>query len=132
MTDKEEQLAHSTGDEEQALAQAPGTSDQTSKQRRAEFIRQASQPFVRRNRSSYKRRASSEKQEPAPSSTQSDQPGRSIPGIDEAEGEDAPDADVDDEGPLLHTRWLRSLDSGKGWESFLVKDSRNLEAAWKK
>ncbi|EST08168.1 hypothetical protein PSEUBRA_002254 [Kalmanozyma brasiliensis GHG001] len=129
MTEIEADVAHSTADEDQA--KASGSSAQRSKERRAEFIRQASQPFVRRSRSSYKRKPSTDKQPSAQSSTDTEQLSRSIDGIDEAESEDAPDADIDDEGPILHTRWLRSQDSGKGWESFLVKDSRILEAAWK-
>lgn len=132
MAKKDEELANSTGDEEQA--QPSGSSEQqSSKQRRAEFIRQASLPFVKRNRSSYRRKSSSEKQPSTQPSAQNDQPGQIIHDIDEAEddNDDAPDVEADDEGPILHTRWLRTLDSGKGWQSFSVKDSRNLESAWK-
>lgn len=124
-----EELANSTGDEEQA--QTAGPSEQSSKQRRAEFIRQASVPFVRRNRSSYRSKSSSEHQHSSQPSTQDDQGAHSIGDIHEAEGEDAADDEADDEGPILHTRWLRTCDSGKAWESFSVKDSRRLESAWK-
>ncbi|SNX86858.1 uncharacterized protein MEPE_05567 [Melanopsichium pennsylvanicum] len=130
MGECKEQLANSTSGDEQA--QASGPPDQSSKQRRAEFIRQASQPLVKRNRSSYK--SKSYNQHSTESSTQEEKSSqfRTINDIHEVEGEDNQDADVDNEGPTLHTRWVRTSDSGKGWESFLVKDSRSLEAAWKK
>ncbi|KAJ9475728.1 putative phospholipase, mitochondrial (putative) [Pseudozyma hubeiensis] len=130
MADKKGDPVNSTGDDEHESSSAP--SEQTSKQRRAEFIRQASLPFVKRNRSSYRRKSSSENQESRQSSTQDDQPEKTIHELDEAGGDDDADAQADDEGPLLHTRWLRTLDSGKGWTSFSVRDSRNLESAWKR
>lgn len=132
MGKNKEELANSTGDDEQGHASGP--SAQSSKQRRAEFIRQASQPLVRRNRSSYRRKSSTDNQHSTQSSTQEEEEpsqSQSIDDIDEVEGEHAADDGADDEGPALHTRWLRTLDSGKGWESFSVKDSRSLEAAWK-
>ncbi|SJX65224.1 uncharacterized protein SRS1_15983 [Sporisorium reilianum f. sp. reilianum] len=131
MGKQREEIATSTADEEQA--QTSGPSEQTSKQRRAEFIRQASVPFVRRNRSSYRSKSSSsDHQHSSQPSTQDEKAGQSIDDIHEAEGEDAPaDGDADDEGPILHTRWLRTSDNGKAWESFSVKDSRRLESAWK-
>ncbi|TKY88375.1 hypothetical protein EX895_002727 [Sporisorium graminicola] len=129
MGKQREEAANSTGDDEQP--QTASASEQTSKQRRAEFIRQASVPFVRRNRSSYRSKSSSsENQHSSQPSTQDELAGQSIDDIHEAEGEDAVDDDVDDEGPLLHTRWLRTCDTGKTWQSFSVKDSRRLEAAW--
>lgn len=127
MGNRHEDLVDSIRDDQQP--NNSGGSEQTSKQRRAEFIRQASLPFVKRNRSSYRSKSSSDNQ----TSTLDDQAGKTIHNIDEAEADDAIDVDQadGDEGPVLHTRWLRTLDSGKGWESFSVKDSRNLESAWK-
>ncbi|KAI3482087.1 hypothetical protein L1887_55218 [Cichorium endivia] len=86
----------STGEDKVKTVKA---SDQSSKQRRADFIRQASQPLTE------------EEHQPD--------------GIAEEEEED------DDQGPALHWRWVRTTESGKGWESFSVRDSRCLESAWK-
>lgn len=132
MVNKEkEDHADSTADDEQGKH---GPCDQTSKQRRAEFIRQASQSLARRSRSSCRRTPSSTQQHSAQSSAQEDQASQSIHDIHEVVGEDVGDveAEEEEEGPALHWCWLRTLDSGKGWESFSVKDSRSLEAAWKK
>ena len=131
MGKNKEELANSTGDDEQGKASGP--SEQSSKQRRAEFIRQASQPFVKRNRSSYRSKSSSDNQHSTQSSTQEvpQSQSQSIDDIHEVEGEDGDSTGTDEEGPILHTRWLRTLDSGKGWESFSVRDSRSLESAWK-
>lgn len=127
MGSKKEELANSTGDEEQGKNVGP--TDQSSKQRRAEFIRQASQPLVRRTTSSNRRQSSTDNKHSTQSSTtQESEASQSVHDIREVEGED----DADDQGPVLHSRWLRTIDSGKGWESFSVKDSRNLEPAWKK
>ncbi|KAJ1021114.1 hypothetical protein NDA16_003900 [Ustilago loliicola] len=132
---KKEELANSTRDEEQG--KNPGPADQSSKQRRAEFIRQASQPLVRRTTSSNRRKSSTDNKHSTQSSTTQDsEASQSVHDIHEVEGEDDADVDeedeVDDQGPVLHSRWLRTIESGKGWESFSVKDSRNLESAWKK
>ena len=136
---KKEDLANSTSDDEQGNNTAPA--DQSSKQRRAEFIRQASQPLVRRTTSNNRRKSSTDNKHSTQSSTtqegeMSQSVSQSVHNINQVEGEDNVDADeeeqIDDQGPVLHSRWLRTIDSGKGWESFPVKDSRNLEAAWNK
>ncbi len=115
----------STGEEDQV--KTVKASDQSSKQRRADFIRQASQPLVKRTRSNT--RSKSRRLHPRPES-------RLLTTFHETEEEHQPDGiaeeeEEDDQGPALHWRWVRTTESGKGWESFSVRDSRCLESAWK-
>lgn len=126
----EKELPNRSADDEHA--QSAGPSEQSSKQRRAEFIRQASLPFVRPTRSNSRRKSSTDDQQSTQAREHEEQQSQTIHDIreDETEHDGLPDADND--GPALHCRWLRTLDSGKGWESFPVKDSRNLESAWKR
>ncbi|KAN0064393.1 hypothetical protein ACQY0O_002591 [Thecaphora frezii] len=35
------------------------------------------------------------------------------------------------QGPPLHTRWIHTLQTAKGWAAFGAKDSRRIEASWR-
>ncbi|GAC77249.1 phosphatidic acid-preferring phospholipase A1 [Moesziomyces antarcticus T-34] len=116
----------STGEEDKV--KTVKASDQSSKQRRADFIRQASQPLVKRTRSNTRSKSSSsppKTREPSSHDIHETEEEHQPDGIAEEEEED------DDQGPALHWRWVRTTESGKGWESFSVRDSRCLESAWK-
>ncbi|PWZ01978.1 hypothetical protein BCV70DRAFT_198262 [Testicularia cyperi] len=131
--------------------------EQSSKERRADFIRQASQPLLKRNKSSQlsrknssaKSATSSVKSGDAAVSDSVNRKTDNLDQVDEVDSEDVQDSvgvdpgrdilheeeeetedEEDDEGPSLHSRWLHALENGKGWISFSVRDSRRLEAAW--
>ncbi|EPQ27868.1 uncharacterized protein PFL1_04612 [Pseudozyma flocculosa PF-1] len=86
-----------------------------AKDRRAAFIRQASLPL---------------QHQPAAKTDGDNQDGHDD---DPGSASQAPanDGHVSPGPPPLHTRWVHTLETAKGWKAFGARDSRRLEASWR-